>query len=151
MLSRKAKYALQALLLLAREFPSRPVPAAQIAARQRIPKKFLELILLELKHHGLVHSLRGRSGGYRLARSPERIMLSQIIRVIDGPLAPLPCVSRTAFAPCEDCVDVERCEIRRVMQHVRDAMALILDRTSLIDALEGRHALPENLTYELIE
>jgi Rrf2 family protein len=108
---------------------------ADLAARERIPQKFLELILLDLKNHGLLHSRRGRGGGYLLGKPPDAVALGQIIRILDGPLAPLPCVSQTAYRRCEECPDELTCGIRLVMKDVRDATARILDGTTLAQVL----------------
>jgi Rrf2 family protein len=137
MLSQKAKYAMRALLYLARAEAQQPVFISEIAEQQAVPKKFLELILLDLKRHGLVHSLRGKKGGYLLAKPPEMIFFGQVIRIIDGPLAQLPCASRTAYRRCDDCQDEKTCEIRRVLLQVRDSTARILDNTSLADVMVG--------------
>lgn len=144
MLSQKAKYAMRALLYLAQARPEHPVFISEIADQQSVPKKFLELILLDLKRHGLVHSYRGKKGGYALAKSPEQIFFGQVIRIIDGPLAQLPCASRTAYRRCDDCENEQTCEIRRVMLQVRDSTARILDGTSLADVMvKGRTELVE--------
>jgi Rrf2 family protein len=135
MLSHRAKYALRALMLMAQEPPERPLLIADIAKRQKLPKKFLELILLDLKRHGVVRSFRGRKGGYMLARPADTIFFGQIIRLMDGPLAAIPCASLSAYRRCSDCQDEAACAIRRVMRQVRDATAAILDRTSLADAV----------------
>jgi Rrf2 family protein len=140
MLSNKAKYALRALIVLAREDGSGPVLISDLAARERIPKKFLELILLDLKNHGILDSKKGRGGGYRLSKSPEEISLGEVIRVLEGPLAPIPCVSQHAYRRCADCPDERSCGIRLVMQEVRDATAGILDGTSLADVLRRMEA-----------
>jgi Rrf2 family protein len=140
MLSQKAKYAMRALLYLAQAEPENPVFISEIAEQQAVPKKFLELILLDLKRHGLVHSYRGKKGGYLLAKSPESIFFGQVIRIIDGPLAQLPCASRTAYRRCDDCQDEKTCEIRRVLLRVRDSTAQILDHTSLADVMVGAPA-----------
>ena len=141
MLSSKAKYALRAMLALAKAPRGELVTISAIAAEACIPKKFLELILLDLKHHGLIHSRRGRQGGYSLSRAPNAISLGEIVRNIEGPLAAVPCVSKTAYRRCEDCVDEKTCEIRLVMARVREATAAILDRTMLTDARRsGRRA-----------
>ena len=137
MLSQKAKYALRALLMLARRPPGEMVLVGDIAERQNVPRKFLELILLELRKHGLLFSQRGRHGGYTLARPPEAITFGQVVRIVDGPLAPLPCASVTGYRRCADCRDERTCELRRVMRSVRDAVADILDRTSLADAVRS--------------
>jgi Rrf2 family protein len=137
LLSQKAKYALRALLMLVEQQEGEMVLVADIAERQNVPKKFLELILLELKKHGLLYSQRGRGGGYCLGRNADQITFGQVIRIMDGPLAPLPCASVTGYRRCSDCQDERTCEIRRVMRRVRDSMAEILDRTTLADAVAG--------------
>jgi Rrf2 family protein len=131
MLSKKAKYGLKALLTLADEAGRGPVQASTLAERQKLPKKFLEAILLELTRDGLLESKKGRGGGYVLARRPGDITLGQIIRALDGPLALVPCVSRTAYVRCEECLDEETCGVRLAMKEVRDATAHILDNTTL--------------------
>ncbi len=140
MLSQKAKYAMRALLYLAKAEPKRPVLISEISERQVVPRKFLEMILLELKRAGVVHSYRGKHGGYALAKPPEEIFFGHIIRLIDGPLAQLPCASKTAYRRCDDCEDEETCAIRHVLQQVRDSTARILDHTSLADVLGGNVA-----------
>ena len=135
MLSMKAKYGLRAVLSLAREYGRGPMLIADMAEREGIPRKFLELILLELKNRGILHSKKGKGGGYSLRRKPEDVRLGEVIRLLDGPLAPLPCVSQTAYKPCLDCINETTCEIRMVMKEVRDAIAEILDGTSLSDVL----------------
>ncbi len=105
----------------------------EIAEEYNIPKKFLDVILGDLRRAGVVLSKKGPGGGYMLARAPSNIRIGQIIRMIDGPLAPLACASRTAFKPCRDCRDVKTCTIRLAMTRVRDAMSEILDRMSVAD------------------
>jgi Rrf2 family protein len=131
---------MRALLYLAQAEAERPVFISEIADQQAVPKKFLELILLDLKRHGLVHSYRGKKGGYRLAKAPEKIFFGQVIRIIDGPLAQLPCASRTAYRRCDDCQDEQTCEIRQVLLRVRDSTARILDSTSLADVMTNAPA-----------
>ena len=131
MLSRKSKYGLKALLLLADEEGRGPVQASELAERQRLPKKFLEAILLDLTRHGLLQSKKGRGGGYVLNRKPGDITLGQVIRILNGPLALVPCVSQTAYTRCEECIDEETCGVHLAMKEVRDATALILDNTTL--------------------
>ncbi|MCI0411874.1 Rrf2 family transcriptional regulator [bacterium] len=135
MITRKTKYALSALVHLARKEKMGPVLISDLAEQERIPKKFLELILLELKRHGILQSKRGKGGGYALGRPSELIRLGQVIRLLDGPLAPIPCVSETAYQACEDCADEADCGIRLVMKEVRDATARILDNTTLADVV----------------
>lgn len=141
MLSMKAKYGLRAVLRLAREYGHGPILIADMAKREGIPRKFLELILLELKNKGILHSKKGKGGGYVLGRRPDAVRLGEIVRLLDGPLAPLPCVSQTAYKPCPDCPDEYTCEIRMVMKDVRDAIAEILDGTSLSDVLRRAESL----------
>jgi Rrf2 family protein len=119
------------MLLLAREPTPRFVPMREIAEDAQVPRKFLEFILADMRMAGFVASARGKAGGYRLARLPELISFGEIIRVIEGPLALVPCVSRTAYRRCEDCTSEASCEIRRAMLVVRDHTARILDGTSL--------------------
>jgi Rrf2 family protein len=131
-LSKKSKYGLKAMLELAAvDSGQRPIQASELAERQQLPKKFLEAILLELTRHGLLQSKLGRGGGYILARKPGDITVGEIIRVLEGPLALIPCVSKTAYRRCEECLDEETCGIRLAMKEVRDATADILDNTTL--------------------
>ena len=141
MISKKAQYALVAMTGLAREYERGPVLVSRLADEERIPKDFLNLILLELKNHGLVQSKRGKNGGYVLARSPDRISLASIIRLLSGPLAPVPCVSVSSPSPCDVCRDGEVCGLRPTMKEVRDATAGILEKTSLADVVRRAAAL----------
>lgn len=134
MISQKAKYALRALLALAEADPETAVAISAIAEGQNIPKKFLEQILLDLKRQGFVASRRGKNGGYSLLKRPDEITFGQVMRTIDGPMAPLPCLSRMAYQRCEDCQDEKTCEIRKVFAEAYDATAAVLDRTTLADA-----------------
>ncbi len=135
-LSRKARYALRALYALANDESNGPVLIADLAEREHIPHKFLEVILLELRNAGILRSKKGKGGGYALARAPREVTLGQIIRVVDGPLAPIPCVSERAYVRCEECVSEESCGTRMVMKEVRDAIAKILDGTTLADVCD---------------
>ena len=126
------------MILLAREpVGGAPVPMSRIASEAVIPRKFLEIILAELKNAKLVVSTRGKQGGFHLARPANLISFGDVIRVIEGPLALVPCVSRTAYKKCKDCRDENTCEIRRAMMIVRDDTARILDGTSLAGAVAG--------------
>jgi Rrf2 family protein len=140
MLSQKAKYALRALLMLAEQPDADMVMIADIAEREKVPRKFLEAILLDLRKRGLLDSRRGKYGGYRLAKPADAISFGEIIRIVDGPLAPLPCASKSGFRPCDDCTDANSCSVRWLMLQVRDATAEILDNCSLADALKHRQA-----------
>ncbi len=135
MLTQRSRYAMRAMLFLA-EAPagSAPIPMTRIAAGASVPRKFLELILADLRDAGLVHSHRGKLGGYCLGRPTHLVSLGEIIRVIEGPLALVPCVSRTAYRRCADCHSEADCAIRHAMLRVRDETARILDGTSLADA-----------------
>lgn len=136
MISKKTKYALKALIYLSRTRRSEPVLIADLAEDEKIPKKFLELILLTLKNHGILHSRKGRGGGYYLGKLPREISMGSIIRLLEGPLAPVACVSETAYAKCTECIDETTCGIRLVMKDVRNAMTQILDNTTLADVIE---------------
>jgi len=137
-LSRKGRYALRALYALAGQMADGggPMLIAELAERENIPRKFLEAILLELKNAGILHSKKGKGGGYALAKNPAEIVMGDVIRTIDGPLAPIPCVSERAYARCEECIDEATCGTRLVMKQVRDAIARILDNTTLASAME---------------
>jgi Rrf2 family protein len=134
-ISQKAKYALRALVALARSGDSMMI--GEIAVKERIPRKFLEQILLELKRHGIVMSKRGKLGGYALLMPASQIMFGQVLRIIDGPIAPLPCLSRIAYRRCSDCHTEEECEIRRVFARVATSAREVLDRTSIADAVSA--------------
>ena len=134
MLSQKARYALRALVELARA-EEEQLTSGEIAERADAPRKFLEAILLETTRRGLVVSRRGKFGGYSLARAPEQITFAEVIRVIDGPLALAPCVSRTAFRKCPDCPSLEDCTLRGALLKARDATAEVLDSYTLADAV----------------
>jgi Rrf2 family protein len=133
MLSKKAKYGLTALIYLSHKQNREPVLISEIAKKGRIPQKFLELILLELKNEGILQSKKGRGGGYSLARPAELIRVGRVIRIMDGPLAPIGCVSETAYEKCAECTDEKNCAIRIVMKRVRDSIANILDSTTLAE------------------
>jgi len=143
MISQKAKYALRALVALAKAPAGSSTFIGDIAESQSIPKKFLEQILLDLKHHGLVVSRRGKTGGYGLLRPSDTISFGEVLRIVDGPIAPLPCLSKMAYRKCDDCDDEATCEVRRVFAQVADATRDVLDRTTIADALNAR--LPARL------
>ncbi|CAG0970173.1 HTH-type transcriptional regulator CymR [Anaerolineae bacterium] len=133
MLTRKSKYALQALTALARHYGKGPALISTLSKQERIPHKFLELILLELKNLGFLSSKKGRGGGYMLGRAPELIFIGEVVRCMEGPIAPLPCASETEYRACDECPEPETCGLRMVMKEVADKMAAVLDRTSLAD------------------
>jgi Rrf2 family protein len=134
MISQKARYAFKALIALARD-PGESLQARTIAVAEQIPQSFLEQILLELKRSGMVGSRRGRDGGYFLIKPPADISFGQVLRLVDGPVAPLPCLSRTAYRRCDDCHDEASCEVRRVFAGVYDVQVEVLDKTTIADAL----------------
>lgn len=131
MLTKKGKYGLKAMVDLAQLQPGETAFITDIAVRNNLPKKFLDAIMLELRNAGFLRSKKGPGGGYSLARPAAEIRVGQVIRTLDGPLAPIRCASRTAFEACDDCRDPENCHVRRSMVVVRDAMAGILDNMTL--------------------
>lgn len=134
MISQKTRYALRALLYLVEKGHGAPVQMARIAETQQVPRKYLELIMLDLKKAGIVMSTRGPSGGYRLAKPAESISFGEIIRIMDGPIALVPCASVHFYSNCGDCHDEATCAIRKVLAMVRESSAGILEGTSLADA-----------------
>jgi Rrf2 family protein len=145
MLSMKAKYGLRALTSLAKDYGTGPVLIADLASGEKIPHKFLELILLELKRKGILHSKKGKGGGYYLSKAPALISVGEIIRALDGTIALLPCVSQSAYRRCDECIDETTCGIRQVMKEVRDRTAEILDGTSLEDLVQRSNRLLESV------
>lgn len=142
MLTKKGKYGLKALAALA-EIPEGQLAfVGDIAKANNIPKKFLDAILAELRNAGFVYSRKGKMGGYCLARPSDEIKIGHVVRVLDGPLAPIPCASKTRYQPCNDC-DEATCQIRHLMLDVRNAIADVLDNTSLTQmrAMGGAEAL----------
>lgn len=145
MLSKKTRYALQALMILTenRKKNQGPVLISELARRGKMPQKFLEAILLELKNNGILQSKKGKGGGYDLAKPPQDIPLGQVVRLLEGPLALLPCVSQTAYRRCEECPDPDACGIRQLFQEVRDSTSKILDGTSLAKVYEVQEKVAE--------
>ena len=131
MISRKAKNAIKALKVLTEAYGKGPVLIAQIARQGSIPQKFLEAILLDLRNHGLLQNQKGKGGGYLLRLDPDRINLAQVVRIIDGPIAPTPCVSKHFYVKCDDCEDEATCTIRPIMLQVRDANLAVYETTTL--------------------
>ena len=142
MLSRRSKYGLKALLALSQDAGKGPVLVSDLAERDAIPKKFLEAILLDLNRHGLVQSKKGKGGGYFLRRAPDEITFGEVVRALEGPLALVPCVSQSAYAPCTECIDEPTCGVRLAMQQVRDATAAILDNMTLADVNRSARRKP---------
>lgn len=136
MLTNKGKYGLKALVHLAGLEPGQTASIAGIAAAENIPKKFLDMILLDLRNAGFVRSKKGPGGGVALARAPDLIRVGDVIRALDGPLAPIGCASRSAFRPCDDCVDLQTCPVRLTMIDVRDAISHVLDTMTLAQMVQ---------------
>lgn len=150
MLCKKTQYALKALLFLTKSYKKGPVLISELAKSEKIPKKFLELILLTLKNHGILMSKKGKGGGYFLVKAPSSISLGDVIRIFEGPIAPIPCVSDVA-TKCLEGADETICGIRFIMEEVRDAMVKILDGATLADVLHRSEVASEKqkgvLTY----
>lgn len=141
MLSKKTKYAIKALIVLAKNYGKEPMQIVRIAAEEQIPKKFLEQILLEMRNAGILYSKKGAGGGYSLNKDPEDIRLSQVMRLIDGPIALLPCVSLNFYRSCDECRSEEACGIRDTFIDVRNAMLQILNDTSIADIINKEKKL----------
>ena len=135
MISNKAKYAFRALLAIAASPEGIALTSAEISRRHAIPHKFLEQILLDLKKAGLLESRRGKTGGYVMLRPADTISFGEVLRLFEGPLAPLPCLSRQSYRRCEDCESEARCEIRREFARSYDASRQVLDSRTIADAL----------------
>lgn len=133
MITNKAKYALKSLIALARRYGQGPMVIEEIAQQEHIPRKFLEAILCELKNAGLLQSRKGKGGGYELSKHPAEINMASVLRIIDGPIAPLPCVSLNFYAPCADCADEVSCRLHRTLALVRDANLAVMEKTFLAD------------------
>ena len=145
MLTKKGKYGLKALVHLSKMPPGQLAFVGDIAAQNNIPKKFLDAILGELRNAGFVQSRKGKEGGYRLAKLPSEIKIGHVVRVLDGPLAPISCASRSQYQRCEDC-DEATCQVRHMMLEVRHAVAELLDNRSLAAM---RDAANDDLAAEL--
>ena len=142
MLSRKAKYAINALVYLARESKDgEPVQISRIAESEHIPRKFLEAILLELRHAGMLNSRKGKTGGYYLQQSPEKINIADVMRLFDGPIALLPCVAYKYYERCEECRDEESCGIRSVFSDVRSETVKMLKKATLAEIIMRSESL----------
>jgi Rrf2 family protein len=135
MITQKMKYALKALMELAAERTGegRPLRIEEIATRSGTPKRFLEHILLEIRNAGFIASVRGRHGGYVLIKEPRDVPLTELMRLIDGPIAPLPCLSRRAYQRCEDCPDESTCQLRKVFGEVFWSYLVLIESLTLAD------------------
>ena len=141
MLSKKTQYAIKALVILGKNYGKEPMQILRIAQEDKIPKKFLEQILLKLRNAGLLVSKKGAGGGYSLNKDPQEIFLTQILRITGGPIALLPCVSLNFYQRCEECIDEKTCGIRDVFTDVRDASLKILSETSIADVIARENNL----------
>ncbi|OYQ36345.1 transcriptional regulator [Flavobacterium cyanobacteriorum] len=133
MLSKKTKYGLKALIYIAKQQRAVPVLISDISANENIPKKFLETILLDLKKFGVLGSKKGKGGGYYLAKEPNAVTVASLIRILEGPIALLPCVSLNFYKKCDDCRDEQQCELNYFMAQVRDNTLTLLEGKSLAD------------------
>jgi Rrf2 family protein len=136
MLSKKTRYAMLALTKLAKEYGKGPIPISEIAISEKIPQRFLENILLEIKKMGILGSRLGKAGGYYLIKKPEEVSLGDIVRQFEGTIAMMYCISEKAYQPCEFCKDEKTCKIRKVFKEVRDNTLSILQRTTLDQLIE---------------
>ena len=149
MLTMKGKYGLKAMVYLAGCTPGTPQQVMAIATENGISKKFLDAILGELRVAGLVASKKGKGGGYALARPAHAISVGEIVRILDGPLAPIPCASRTRYRRCRDCVDETHCTVRLMMTEVRESIARVLDRRSLAEMRALGSAPLDAISYDI--
>jgi Rrf2 family protein len=140
MISQKAKYAFKALVELACAPRGEAMLIEDIARKAQVPRKFLEHILLALKHHGVIASRRGRGGGYVLLKDPREISIGSVLRAIDGPIAPLGCLSRSAYRSCADCPDEAACAVRKIFGDIFAATIILMDATTLHDAVRHTRA-----------
>lgn len=140
-LSKRGEYGIRSMIYLVRHAsPGELIQIKQISSQENIPIKYLEQIMLALRHAGLLHSRMGIGGGYYLAKAPDEISLGQIVRTLDGPLAPVNCVSQTAYEPC-DCPDENTCGLRLAMLEVRNSISSVLDNTTLADVVSRSSGL----------
>lgn len=145
MITQKMKYALKALIVLGDEWLAggQPLRIEEVARRSGTPKRFLEHILIDIRNTGVVGSIRGRNGGYMLLRDPRQVALTELLRAIDGPIAPLPCLSRGAYQRCDDCEDEESCRLRRVFAEVFWSYLILLDSLTLFDLVREPRVLKQ--------
>lgn len=149
-LTNKGKYGLKAIVHLARLEAGETAQVADVAQRNNIPKKFLDAILLDLRNAGMLRSKKGPGGGYALAKPARSIKVGAVIRALEGPIAPIACASRSAFRACEDCGDIDTCPVRSVMSDVRDAIAGIVDNTTVADLVQRSIArVPAHADYAI--
>lgn len=145
MISKKTKYAIHALVHLARKYGKGPVLIREISAEEKIPQKFLESILLDLRNAGILGSKKGAGGGYFLHRDPDDVNLAEVMRLFDGPIALLPCVTYRYYERCEECIDESTCGIRSVFFEVRKATVRILKKATLSSVIRREEKLKKLL------
>lgn len=133
MLSKKTKYGIKALVYLAKQLGKKPIQTGEIAGSENISKKFLESILLDLRKSGYLGAKKGKGGGYYLIKDPSEIPMTAVIRILEGPIAMLPCVSLNYYEKCEDCPDEEVCSVNKLMIQVRDSTLQVLSKNTLAD------------------
>lgn len=143
MISKKAKYAVNALVYLAKRYQEGPILISEIAGNEHIPRKFLEVILLQLRNAGMLASKKGKGGGYYLLKSPEEINVADVLRLMDGAIALLPCASDNYYQPCDECRDVKVCGIRALFREVRDETVRLLRENTLSDIIKREGQLKE--------
>lgn len=148
MISKKAKYAINALVVLAKNRDKESLTTLNVAIEGNIPKKFLELILLDLKKAGYVSSKKGKAGGYFLREDPEKINLADILRLFDGPIGLLPCVTHKYYQPCEECNDEKTCPLREVIKEVRDVTVALLKNATIARLLTVEKELQQKVLME---
>jgi Rrf2 family protein len=142
MISQRARYAFKAVVALARAKPGEGLQIRQLCEQEKLPRKFLEQILLSLKAAGYITSRRGRDGGYELLKPADKIFIGPMLRVVDGPIAPLPCLSRTAYRRCDDCRDEASCELRLAFNSAYNDYLQKLERLSLADVMRQSDETP---------
>jgi Rrf2 family protein len=152
MISKRTKYAINALVYLAREGSGgEPVQISRIAESENIPRKFLEAILLELKHAGMLNSRKGKTGGYYLQQTPEEINIADVMRLFDGPIALLPCVAYKYYERCEECIDEETCGIRSVFSDVRSQTVQMLKNATLLEIIQRSEKLKKSTKRKAVK
>jgi len=145
MLSKKAKYAIKALILLAKNLDNYPLTALKISELEKIPKKYLEVILLELRNAGYIYSKKGADGGYVLSKPAAEIFLPGIVRLMDGPIARVSCVSEYHYHSCAECIDEATCSIRKIYAKIREAELAILSDTSIADMVNSEQLVEDTI------
>jgi len=141
-ISKKTKYGIKALSNLARKDKGKPLQIASISEEEHIPQKFLEAILLTLRRSGYLGSKKGKGGGYYMRKDPKEINMAEVFRILEGPIALVPCVSLNYYEPCDDCPDEETCSVNRLMIEVRDKTLEVLTNRTLADLVANRESKP---------